>query len=66
MICLLEAPESGAYSKAYLVLGGEGWTLRSFYTSSGLSRYIIGADKVERSSSCERLQSQALFTASAL
>jgi PD-(D/E)XK nuclease superfamily protein len=47
VICLLEALESGDYSKAYLVLGGEGWTLRSFYTSGALNRYISRADRVE-------------------
>ena len=30
LICLLEALQAGHYAKAYLVLGGEGWTLRSF------------------------------------
>src|SRR5262245_43503279 len=33
VICLLEALSSGQYAKAYLVLGGEGWKLRNFYTS---------------------------------
>src|SRR5687767_5923054 len=47
VICLLEALQAGAYDKAYLVLGGEGWTLRNFYTSGGLRQYIQGADKVE-------------------
>ena len=47
VICLLEALQSGVYSKAYLVLGGAGWTLRDFYTSGALKRYITGADKVE-------------------
>ena len=47
VICLLEALQSDLYSKAYLVLGGEGWTLRNFYTSGALNRYISGADKVE-------------------
>lgn len=47
VICLLEALQSGNYAKAYLVLGGEGWTLRKFYTSGGLARFIREADKVE-------------------
>lgn len=40
VICLLEAVESGPYHKAYLVLGGGGWTLRDFYTSNGLAKYL--------------------------
>lgn len=47
VICLLEALGTGTYSKAYLVLGGEGWSLRNFYTAGGLSRYIREAERVE-------------------
>ena len=47
VICLLEALETQEYAKAFLVLGGEGWSLRNFFTSGGLNRYIAGADKVE-------------------
>lgn len=47
VICLLEALESGTYRKAYLVLGGEGWSLRSFYVEGGLQKYLKHADKVE-------------------
>src|SRR6478672_11693979 len=36
IICLLEALQTGDHDKAYLVLGGEGWTLRHFYTSGWL------------------------------
>src|SRR6266545_5582318 len=35
VICLAEAVLSGVFSKAYLVLGGEGWKLRSFYIGGG-------------------------------
>jgi hypothetical protein len=38
---------NGKYQKAYLVLGGGGWTLREFYTSGGLKKYLEYADKVE-------------------
>src|SRR5262245_22859405 len=31
VICLAEAVLAGAFQKAYLVLGGEGWKLRNFY-----------------------------------
>ena len=35
------------YSKAYLVLGGEGWKLRDFYTGGGLEEHLKYADKVD-------------------
>lgn len=47
VICLAEALETGRFEKAYLVLGGEGWTLRGFYTSGGLKRYLVNSDNVE-------------------
>ena len=36
-----------AYSKAYLVLGGEGWKLRDLYTGRGLEKHLEYADTVE-------------------
>jgi hypothetical protein len=47
IISLLEALDSGEYGKAYLVLGGEGWTLRDFYIGEGLKKYLAYADKIE-------------------
>jgi hypothetical protein len=47
VICLVEVLETGKYDKAYLVLGGEGWKLRNFYTSGGLAKYIRNSEKVE-------------------
>ncbi len=47
VICLLEAIASGPYEKAYLVLGGEGWTPRNFYTSGGLKKYLDHDQDVE-------------------
>lgn len=47
VICLAEAVLTGQFAKAYLVLGGEGWKLRSFYTGGGLQRHLVHADKVE-------------------
>jgi hypothetical protein len=47
VICLADAVMTGPFVKAYLVLGGEGWKLRSFYTSGGLSKQLVHADKVE-------------------
>ena len=40
VICLSEAIGTGQYSKAYLVLGGEGWKLREFYIRGGLTPYL--------------------------
>jgi hypothetical protein len=47
VICLMEAVENGPYYKAYLVLGGEGWTLRDFYTLNGLAKYLAYQESVE-------------------
>lgn len=47
VICLAEAVERGGYAKAYLVLGGEGWKLRQFYVSGGLSKYLRNTNRVE-------------------
>jgi hypothetical protein len=47
VICLADAVMAGPFVKAYLVLGGEGWRLRSFYTGGGLSTQLVHADKVE-------------------
>ena len=47
VISLIEAVQSGHYAKAYLVLGGEGWSLRDFYTGGGLEDYIEGMDLVD-------------------
>ncbi len=46
IICLIDAVETHGYDKAYLVLGGEGWTLRDFYVGGGLKKYLPH-DKVE-------------------
>lgn len=46
VICLAEALESGDYERAYVVLGGEGWTLRQLYTTGGLSKYLRGTERV--------------------
>jgi hypothetical protein len=47
VICLLEALEAGQHDKAYLVLGGEGWTLRHVYTSGGLKRFLVDSERVD-------------------
>ena len=49
VICLVEAilQSAGEYQKAYLVLGGEGWSLREFYTNGGLEKHLEYADRVD-------------------
>ncbi len=47
VICLLEALSAGQHDKAYLVLGGEGWSLRTFYTSGGLKPFLVNPEKVD-------------------
>ena len=37
----------GRYAAAYLVLGGDGWTLREFYIKGGLNEYLKGGDSVK-------------------
>jgi hypothetical protein len=47
VICLAESIRADGFAKAYLVLGGEGWKLRSFYVGGGLKSYLANADSVE-------------------
>jgi PD-(D/E)XK nuclease superfamily domain len=47
VICLAEAVRTGDFAKAYLVLGGEGWKLRKFYTGGGLKTHLTSADQVD-------------------
>lgn len=49
VMCLAEAIEDnkGKYSHAFVVLGGDGWKLRDFYVSGGLSKYMKNTDKVK-------------------
>ena len=47
VISLIEAVRDGGFAKAYIVLGGEGWTLRQFYTDGGLGRFLPDAGDVE-------------------
>jgi hypothetical protein len=46
IMCLAEAIKGGEYVKAYLVLGGAGWTLRDHYISGGLNEYLKNCEKV--------------------
>jgi hypothetical protein len=47
VICLAEALGLGTFTRAYLVLGGEGWSLRDFYTSGGLTKYLRQTEPVQ-------------------
>jgi hypothetical protein len=46
VMCLADEVRSGHFQKAYLVLGGIGWTLRDFYVSGALERHLIHAGHV--------------------
>lgn len=48
VICLAEAVRAsqGAYTKAYLVLGGSGWTLKQFYVKGGLKEHLRNCESV--------------------
>lgn len=43
VICLSDAVRDGHGDHAYLVLGGDGWILRDYYTSGGLTDHLIHA-----------------------
>ena len=47
VICLMEALESKKFAKAYLVLGGDKWSLRDMYIAGGLGRFLNHTDSVE-------------------
>jgi len=43
VMCLADAVRRGHATRAYLVLGGDGWTLRDYYTSGSLADHLIHA-----------------------
>lgn len=49
IICLADAIEksNGKFKKAYLVLGGEGWTLREYYLSGHVLQHLKNCDSVQ-------------------
>lgn len=47
VMCLADAVRAGHADRAYLVLGGDGWTLRDYYTSGALKEHLIHADVVQ-------------------
>jgi hypothetical protein len=46
VMCLADAVRSGRAQRAYLVLGGDGWSLRDYYTSGALTDHLIHAGLV--------------------
>ena len=46
VISLSYAMEEGGYAGAYLVLGGDGWSLRDFYTGGGLDEHLTHPELV--------------------
>jgi hypothetical protein len=46
VMCLADAVRARHAARAFLVLGGDGWTLREYYTSGKLSDHLIHADLV--------------------
>lgn len=47
VICLAEAIRGGEFARAYVVLGGDGWKRRDFYTSGGLYKHLVDCEKVQ-------------------
>jgi hypothetical protein len=43
VMCLADVVRDGRAVRAYLVLGGDGWSLRDYYTSGDLDRHLIHA-----------------------
>ena len=43
VMCLADAVRNGKADRVYLVLGGDGWTLRDYYTSGQLEEHLIYA-----------------------
>jgi hypothetical protein len=49
IMCLADAIRNseGKFTKAYLVLGGEGWKLRDYYLSGNVRQYMKNCDMIE-------------------
>jgi hypothetical protein len=46
VMCLADAVRAGKAARAYLVLGGDGWSLREYFVSGKLSDHLRHADLV--------------------
>jgi len=47
VMCLADSVRAGHGKRAYLVLGGDGWTLRDYYTSGALADHLTHAALVK-------------------
>ena len=47
VMCLADAVRGKLADRAYLVLGGDGWTLRNYYTSGALADHLTHAALVK-------------------
>lgn len=47
VMCLADAVAAGHGTRAFLVLGGDGWKLRDYFTSGRLSEHLIHANLVK-------------------
>ena len=47
VMCLADAIRERLAARAYLVLGGAGWKLRSYYTSGALQEHLVHAGLVK-------------------
>jgi hypothetical protein len=49
ILCLADVvhKSKGKFKKAYVVLGGEGWTLREYYLSGNIQQYMRNCESVE-------------------
>ena len=47
VMCLAEVVRAGTAHRAYLVLGGDGWTLRDYYVSGALSAHLSHSSLVQ-------------------
>ena len=47
VMCLAEVVRAGNGHRAYLVLGGDGWTLRDYYVSGALRDHLIHSSLVD-------------------
>lgn len=43
VMCLADSVRTGHAQRAYLVLGGDGWTLRDYYTSGAMAEHLTHA-----------------------
>ena len=47
VMCLADAIRTNRATRAYLVLGGDGWKLREYYVSGGLKDHLVFAGLVQ-------------------